>query len=104
MTAREERIGEKKTHLNIEGELTIYRASAIKEMICISLASNQDVEIDLSRVSEMDSAGLQLMLASKLESIARGTKLSFIGHSPAVREVMDICDLGGFFGDPIVMI
>jgi hypothetical protein len=33
----------------------------------------------------------------------RHTSVSFVGHSPAVREVLDVCDLGGFFGDPVVM-
>ena len=43
------------------------------------------------------------MLAAKLESIALGTHLSVVGHSQAVQEVLDMCDLGSFFGDPIVL-
>jgi anti-sigma B factor antagonist len=103
MAAKEKMKSGNKLHISIEGEMTIYRAAELKDMISSALASNEDIEIDLSRVSEMDSAGLQLMLASKLESMVRRTELSFIGHSQAVREVLDICDLGGFFGDPIVM-
>ncbi len=90
-------------HLSIEGEMTIFRALELKEMIGPALASNRDVEIDLSRVTELDSSGLQLMLSAKLESVVRGTHLSFVGHGPAVSEVLDLCEVGGFFGDPIVI-
>lgn len=103
MTSNENANSENNIHLFIEGEMTIYRASELKDMIGPALASNQNIEIDLSLVTELDSAGLQLMLSSKIESAVRGTKLSFLGHSPAVREVLDLCDLGGFFGDPVVM-
>jgi anti-anti-sigma factor len=90
-------------HLSIEGEMTISQAAELKKMIVPALTSNQDIEIDLSRVTELDSAGLQVMVSSKLEAIVRGTQLSFVGHSPAVREVLDLCDVGGFFGDPMVI-
>lgn len=103
MTSKEKVKGGNSIHLCIEGEMTIYRASELKDVISPALSSNQNIEIDLSHVTELDSAGLQLMLSSKLESTVRGTKLSFSGHSPAVREVLDLCDLGGFFGDPVVM-
>lgn len=89
--------------LDIAGEMTIQRAAELKEQLLMALRSNRPIEIDLSRVSEMDTAGLQLMLSSKLESIVRGTRLSFVGHSAAVQEVLNLCDLGGFFGDPMVL-
>lgn len=90
-------------HLDIAGEMTIQRAAELKEQLLTALRSNRPIEIDLSRVSEMDTAGLQLMLSSKLESIVRGTRLSFVGHSAAVQDVLNLCDLGGFFGDPMVL-
>lgn len=90
-------------YLSIDGEMTINRAAELKDLIVPALTSDQDIEIDLSRVTELDSAGLQVMVSSKLESIVRGTTLSFVGHSPAVREVLDLCDVGGFFGDPMVI-
>lgn len=93
----------KKVCLSIEGEMTIYRAAELSRIIAPALATNGDVEVDLSRVTEMDSCGLQVMISAKMESIIRHTQLSFVGHSPAVREVLDVCDAGSFFGDPVVI-
>ncbi|MEW6563646.1 MAG: STAS domain-containing protein [Pseudomonadota bacterium] len=92
-----------KVHLAIEGEVTIYRAIELKEQILAAVAGAGEVEIDLSRVTEMDSSGLQIMVAAKLESILRGHRLSFSGHTQAVQQVIDLCELGGFFGDPVVI-
>ena len=58
-------------------------------------------EIDLSDVSEMDSAGLQLLILAKREAVRHNTPLRLTGHSPAVLEVMNICNMAAYFGDPI---
>lgn len=87
--------------LSIEGEMTIYRATELREQLLPVLASAKNIEIDLSGVTEIDSAGLQLMLSAKLESIVRDTHLSFTGHSKAVQDMFDLCDIGAFFGDPV---
>ncbi len=103
MASSEYKASDDKVKFAIDGEMTIYRAEELKEHIRMALSTNRDVEIDLSRVTEIDSAGLQLMLSSKLESIVRSTQLSFVGHSQAVNEVLDMCNLGSFFGDPVVI-
>lgn len=87
----------------IEGEMTIFRAAELKAALLPQIEQAQEIEIDLSRVSEIDSAGLQLMIAAKLEAILRGKQLRFTGHSKAVMEMLDLCDLGSFFGDQIVI-
>ncbi len=90
-------------HLAIEGELTIYRAAELKDVILPHINGANVIEIDLSRVSEIDSAGLQLLISAKLEAMIRDKQLSFIGHSKPVQEIFDLCDLGAFFGDQIVI-
>jgi len=89
--------------IKIEGEMTISRVAELKEQIMPTLLQAGEVEIDLSGVTEIDAAGMQLMLAAKLESIVRDVKLAFIGHSQVVQDVLDLCDLGSFFGDPMVI-
>jgi anti-sigma B factor antagonist len=69
--------------LRIEGELTIFRATEMKELL---LASPLPTEIDLSGVTEFDSAGLHL-----------------VGHSDAVTEVFELLNVAAFFGDPLVV-
>lgn len=103
MGKKKEKKSAEKIGLSIEGDMTIYRAASLGEDIAKALDSGGDVEIDLSRVSEIDGAGLQLMLAAKRESKERGIALSFVGHSPVVREVLDLCNLGEHFGDPVVI-
>lgn len=87
----------------VEGEMTIFRAAELKAAMLPEIARAQEIEIDLSHVTEIDSAGLQLMVAAKLEAILRGKELHFTGHSKPVMEMLDLCDLGGFFGDQIVI-
>lgn len=101
-TKSKKKAGEK-ISFAIEGELTIFRVSDIREGVSKVLDSGNEIEIDLSHVTEIDGAGLQLLLAVKLESFARDANLTLVGHSTPVREVLDLCDLGGFFGDQVVI-
>ncbi len=90
-------------HFDIEGEMTIFRAGELKEAILPVIANNDEIEIDLSKVTEIDGAGLQLMIAVKLEAWQHHKELHFIGHSAPVTAAIDICGLSNFFGDPIVI-
>ena len=54
-------------------------------------------------MSEIDSAGVQLLMLAKREAQARGGELHLCGHSPAVLDVFELLDLAAFFGDPLVM-
>lgn len=87
----------------ITGEMTIYRAAELKHSLIEHILQNEEIEIDLSKVSEIDSAGLQLLILAKLEASVRNKPLRFEGHSPAVMEILDLSDLAGFFGDPVVI-
>lgn len=87
----------------IEGEMTIYRAIELKQELMDKIDQYQEIEVDLSKVAEIDSAGLQLMVVAKLEASSRSKVLRFDGHSPAVMEILDLSDLAGFFGDPVVI-
>lgn len=90
-------------HFTIEGEMTIYNALELKGRLLAPLDKCADMEIDLAGVSEIDSAGLQLLVMVKKETMARGKTLSIFGHSPAVLEALDLCKLEGFFGDSVLI-
>lgn len=87
----------------IEGEMTIFVAQELREAIIPVIAGNNEIEIDLSRVTEVDAAGMQLMVSVKLEAILRGKTLRYIGHSKPIMDMIDLCDLGEFFGDQVIM-
>lgn len=87
----------------IEGEMTIYRAVELKQELLDKIVQHEEIEVDLSQVTEIDSAGLQLMVLAKLEAAVHDKRLRFDGHSAAVMEILDLSDLAGFFGDPVVI-
>ena len=88
-------------HMEIEGELSIFTAASVRERILESLDGGETVEVGLSKVSEIDCAGVQLMVAAKREAAMRNKLLSFIDYSPAVQDILGLCDLSEHFGAPV---
>ena len=91
------------TRLAIIEDLTIYNAMAQKEQLISALQSSDALELDLSHVGEMDTAGLQILLLAKREAGLQHKDLSIIAHSPVVRQTLDFCNLAAFFGDPVII-
>jgi len=89
--------------LRVEGEMTIYRAHELKGMLLPAAASRDVLELDLSGVSDIDSAGLQLLMLAKKVSRLRQRSMRIVAHSPAVVEAFELLDLAGYFGDPLVI-
>ena len=90
----------KKNMLAIEGELTIFRAAELKPVLLDNPALT---EIDLSGVTEFDSAGVQLLMLAKKTAMAEGRQLRLLAHSPPVIEVFELLNVAGHFCDPLVM-
>lgn len=91
------------TPLRIEGEMTIYRAAELKQALMESLQQGGTLELDLSDVTEIDSAGLQLLMLAKTTAHANGGELKFASRSPAVLELIELLNLAAWFGDPLVI-
>jgi len=87
----------------VMGEMTIYHAAEMKRELLPWLDRSTEVEIDLSEVSEMDTAGFQLLLLAKREAANSGKPLRLIAHSPATLEVLDLFNMASYFGDPVMM-
>lgn len=87
----------------IKGELTIFTAATLRQELLDALESAKEVDVDLSAVSEMDSAGMQLMVAAKREAAVRHKTLRFTDHSPAVFDLLELCHLSGHLGDPLLI-
>lgn len=72
--------------LALSGELTIYHAAALKTALVTALAEvKQPVELDLSAVTELDTAGLQLVWA-----VAKQYQGRLAAASPAAQELIDL--------------
>ncbi len=84
-------------------DLTIYHAQEHKDRLLAALDTGDGLELDLSQVGEIDTAGLQLLILAKQEAARREKTLAIVAHSPAVRETLDFCNLTAFFGDPVII-
>ena len=87
--------------LKMECELTIYQAENLKKTLMAALNQSEIIEIDLSAVCEIDTAGIQLLLLVKKTAIAQKKQIHFIEHSSAILDVFELLDLATYFGDPI---
>lgn len=88
----------------INGDMTIYNAMQLKASELFShLPKCREMELDLSGVTEIDSSGLQLLVAAKALALTHGNMLRLSNHSQAILNVLELCDLEAFFGDPVVI-
>jgi anti-sigma B factor antagonist len=77
----------------IEGELTVFTVHALKDRLIAALADSSTLQIDLSDISEVDGAGIQLLLATRREAQQRGGTLNLTGHPPQLLAALDLADL-----------
>jgi anti-sigma B factor antagonist len=87
----------------IEGEMTIYRAADLKVELLEALRKTRVLEIDLSGIIELDTAGLQVLMLVKQAAAADQRELRLLQHSPAVMEIFEMLDLVAFFGDAVLI-
>ena len=92
--------------LRVEGELTVQVAAEYKAVLLAALSEpaegspaegsptgGDEVAVDLSGVSELDTAGLQLLLMLKREAEQVGKTLRLNDPSQAVLEVLGLARL-----------
>jgi len=78
----------------ISGNMTVYDASDLKQALLAHTVAGQPVELDLSQVHEIDTAGLQLLLL-----LQRRCGVRVVACSPTVRGVLSLCHLDGLTAD-----
>jgi anti-anti-sigma factor len=91
------------TRIALDGEITIYRAADLKTTVLDALRKTRVLEIDLSGVTELDTAGLQVLMLAKQTAAADQRELRLLQHSPAVVEIFEMLDLVAFFGDAVLI-
>jgi anti-anti-sigma factor len=79
--------------LTLQGELTIHHAAHLKSTLLEALSCATLIELDVSRVTEIDTAGLQLLLATKRQAGRQACRLKLIDPSPAVLEMIELFSL-----------
>lgn len=88
---------------SIIGTLTIYDAASGKQALLDAIDGVTELEIDLSAVTEIDTAGVQLLVMLKRAAARAEKQVQLVAHSPASLEVLDHYNLVAYFGDPVVI-
>lgn len=79
--------------LTIDGEFGIYRAAELKPQILAHVIDIDEPVLALGNVTEIDAAGLQLLLFARREAASRGKSLRVSSASPVVEEVLHVAGL-----------
>lgn len=99
MTALLEEATQGHWRLSLQGPFTIYEVNEVQQSLK-PLLSPDSLTVDLADVDEMDTAGLQLLIALRNWL---GEHLHLTRHSSAAIDMIDLFQLAGFFGDDIVL-
>jgi len=84
--------------VQVEGDLTVLTAAAQKTSLLEVLRTPYTVvELDLAEVTEIDTAGIQLLLLGCEVAMVVGGALRLTVLSPAVREVIELLKLEAVF-------
>ncbi|MFH7439411.1 STAS domain-containing protein, partial [Pseudomonas syringae pv. tagetis] len=75
--------------VQIDGELTNYTVTELAARLLPQIGAAARLEEDLSQVTEMDGAGLQLLAVIQREPGKSGTSLNLPGQSKALRETFE---------------
>jgi anti-anti-sigma factor len=80
--------------LMLEGEVTIFQAAELKSQL---LDDPRPQVIDLSCVTEIDTAGIQLLMQARKMALASQIDFQLLALSPEVTAVFDLLRLHDFF-------
>lgn len=89
--------------LTLSGELTIYTAAETKRKLFSYWDKELEVELDLSEVTEIDGAGMQILMQLKHEAVECRKPICYTNHSQPVLDVMELLKLTSKFADPVVL-
>ena len=84
-------------------KMSIYAAMDLRSLFSATLMDHDQIEVNLSNVTEIDSAGLQLMIALKNDALKQGKNIIFTEHSTDVMDFLELFNMIKFFGDPVIM-
>lgn len=77
------------TSASLTGEWTMHAIAQQRELM-MALVDDGHVEFDTSGVTDMDSAGLQLLLSAQRSIALRGHELKLMAMSDAVKGVLNV--------------
>ena len=88
-----------KALFSMAGELSVATAPDLEEALKSMPAELTDIDIDLSEVDYISSAGLRAMILAAKIAEERGGGLTVRNANDDIREVFEMTGLDGVFGD-----
>ncbi len=89
--------------VTLDGELTIYEAAELKAEFDKYIDKCKAITINLSAVSEIDTACFQVLMMAKSECLKKNKEFTMNAHSPAVFDVLELLNMESYFGDPLLV-
>lgn len=89
--------------IRISGDMTIYRAGEIKDLIFDAMAREQNIEANLDEVTRIDCAGVQLLAVAHAEAERRDKSFRVVGVSQAVSDMIGLLNLEHLIDGPLIM-
>ena len=83
--------------MKVETDMTIFNAAELKNDLLYDLGDCSALEIDLSKVSEIDTSGFQLLFMMKREAVLRNRDFKIASHSPATSAVINLYNMSDYF-------
>jgi anti-sigma B factor antagonist len=97
----ESQVQYKEGRMRVAGEMTVYTAAGLKQELLAAIAAHRRSKLlDLSEVTEIDTAGLQLLLTARRLAANDGRELLLIDPSRAVRSALELCQLSTLLQAP----
>ncbi len=83
--------------VRIDGEMTIYTAAEYRQTLLEQCHSREGMELDLGEVNEIDTSGLQLLVALKKHLSDTESGLQLTSSSEVVQKALVLANLVGDF-------
>ena len=88
--------------LELKGELCVTQAPEVKAVLLAALGKGESIQLDLRGVTDIDAAGLQLLLAARKSALGKGQgfQVSADARNQVVDQVLALAGLAGQL-DPV---
>ena len=72
----------------IKGQLTIYEVEELRQTLLTVMEEYDQIKIDMQKIDDCDSLGVQLLLSAQKTAVAQGKDLELINISPPINRIM----------------
>ncbi len=80
---------EEQAFLKLEGPLTVYEVTEMRDMLIASMNGSRQMILDLQGVTECDTAGIQLLLSARKKAVRDQKFLRITDCSDSVKQAAE---------------